>query len=267
LNVADRERSARFYEQHLHAERVRLNDTTDALRATPTLLLMDQRASPPQSGLPTALQHMGWGSADVAAWYQTAHAEGVAPDTRGNTLFATKDTPTLGEPGSGAAIALLGNVPACFPVPDAASYIYVLGPDQERIEIWSGVDKRVNHLHFTTPDLAATASWYQRFLGVTTTAPLFSFTFFLDDILFFFEPIGQADAYKPTDDHVLSHFALSVTDLDAWHKRATDQSIEIVAQPAMVHGFKSFFVRGPDGVLIELVQATPAKELCPSASK
>jgi hypothetical protein len=32
---------------------------------------------------------------------------------------------------------------------------------------------------------------------------------------------------------------------------------------AEVHGFKSFFVRGPDGMLIELVQAAPLADLCP----
>jgi catechol 2,3-dioxygenase-like lactoylglutathione lyase family enzyme len=62
---------------------------------------------------------------------------------------------------------------------------------------------------------------------------------------------------------VLAHVALSVSGLDMWRTRATDQQIEIVAQPAETHGFKSFFVRGPDGVLIELVEAAASKELCP----
>lgn len=46
--------------------------------------------------------------------------------------------------------------------------------------------------------------------------------------------------------------------------RAAEQQIEVVAQPATVHGFESFFVRGPDGLLIELVQAAPNAELCPT---
>jgi catechol 2,3-dioxygenase-like lactoylglutathione lyase family enzyme len=265
LNVADRDRSVQFYQQFFEAERVRLNAATDALHVTPTLVLLEQSSAAPPSGLPTALQHMGWGSSDVAAWYEAAHAKGVVPDTRGNTAFNTSETPTIGGPGSGAFIGLLSDRPMCFPVPDTASYMYVLGPDQERIEVWSGVDRRVNHVHLTTADLAAVASWYQRFLGLTGSTPLGSWSFFLDDILFFFEPIGAAADYAPTDDHVLSHFALSVTDLDAWRKRAADQQIQVVAEPALVNGFKSFFVRGPDGVLIELVQAAPLAELCPSA--
>jgi hypothetical protein len=39
----------------------------------------------------------------------------------------------------------------------------VLGPDEERIEIWSGEDLKLNHFHFTAANLAATASSYRRF--------------------------------------------------------------------------------------------------------
>lgn len=264
LNVKNREQSALFYEKYFHAERVLLNGTTEALHVAPTLMLLDEKPSAPDGNLPTALQHMGWGAADTGAWYEAAHAQGIAPDTRGFTLFNTNETPTIGDPGSGAIVALSGNVPACFPVPDAVSYMYVLGPDQERIEVWSGVDGRVNHVHFTTADLAATSGWYQRFLGFPSTTPLLSYQFFLDDIVFFYEAIGTPTDYKPTDDHTLGHVALAVTDLSAWRKRADEQSIEVVSEPAAAHGFMSFFVRGPDGLLIELVQAAKPSELCPN---
>lgn len=266
LRVADRSRSGSFYEGHLGAQRVTLNATDDAWHAPPILLLLDETPIAPASSLPAALQHIGWGSADPAAWYEAAHAAGVAPDTRGNTLFNTNETPTIGEPGSGAStFELLGaQPPACFPIPDAFSYIYVLGPDGERVEVWSGADLRVNHLHFTTPDLAATLAWYQRFLNLPAAAGgLLYSALFLDDILLFFEPIGQAADYGPSEEHVLSHVAFSVTDLEAWRARASEQAVEIVTPPAPSYGFDSFFVRGPDGVLVELVQAAASAELCP----
>jgi catechol 2,3-dioxygenase-like lactoylglutathione lyase family enzyme len=265
MNVRNRDTSAAFYQKHLHAERIRLNDTTDAIHAAPALLLMDESPAP-LSTLPTGLQHVGWGSKDIAAWYDAAHKEGVEPDTRGNTLFNTNDTPTIGGPGSYALMTAFGPpAPACVPTPDAFSYIYVLGPDGERIEVWSGADMRLNHVHFTTADLSGLASWYRMFLGITTNAGLTYFQFYLDDINLFFETIGQASDYKPTDDFVLGHVAFSVADLDAWHMRAQAQKVEIVSGPAEVNGFKSFFVRGPDAVLVELVQAAPLKELCPPA--
>jgi catechol 2,3-dioxygenase-like lactoylglutathione lyase family enzyme len=263
LNVQHREASLQFYEKHFNAKRILLNGATEALQATPTLLLFDEHESAPNGNLPTALQHMGWGTEDTAAWYEAAHARGLSPDTRGFTLFNTNETPTVGEPGSGAIIALSGAVPACFPVPDVAAYMYVLGPDQERIEVWSGAEGRVNHVHFTTADLAATSGWFQQFLGLPGAVPLLSYQFFLDDILFFFEPIGAAADYENTDDHTLAHVAFAVTSLDAWQKRVNDLQIEVVAEPAAAHGWNSFFVRGPDGLLIELVEAAKNPELCP----
>lgn len=266
LNVKNREQSAQFYEKYFHAQRVLLNGTTEALHVAPTLILLDEQPSAPDSNLPTALQHMGWGSADTGKWYEQAHAQGIAPDTRGFTLFNTNETPTVGEAGSGAIIALSGDIPACFPIPDTASYMYVLGPDRERIEVWSGADGRVNHMHFTTADLAATSDWYQKLLNLPSMTPLLSYQFFLDDILFFYEPIGAAADYKPTDDHALGHVALAVADLAAWRKRVQDLNVEVISEPAAAHGFKSFFVRGPDGLLIELVQAAKNAELCPATT-
>lgn len=265
LNVSSREQSTAFYVSHLAAERVTLNGATEALHAAPVLLLMDESPAVKPAVLPSALQHIGWGSADPGAWYEQARNAGVTADVRGHTLFNTNEMPTLGEPGSGAnTFALLGvEPPACYPVPDAFSYIYVLGPDQERIEIWSGVDMRVNHLHFTTADLAATTHWYERFLGLQMNQePVLFSAFFLDDILFFFEPDGTSADYQVSDDSVLSHVGFSVANLDAWMARCREQNIEVVSGPTAAHGFRSGFVRGPDGLLIELVQAQPLSELC-----
>jgi catechol 2,3-dioxygenase-like lactoylglutathione lyase family enzyme len=267
LNSADAARSMDFYERFLAAERTKLNDVTDALHAAPILLLIDETEGVPVSRLPTALQHLGWGATDVAAWYQQARAQGVIADTRGGTLFNTFETPSASDPDEGRGLLRASGAPECFPIPDEYLYMYVLGPDQERVEVWTGSHARVSHMHFTTADLAASMSWYERFLGLTTTqSSAYNATFFLDDIFFFIEPIGRASDYQPTDDHVLGHFALSVTDLDAWLQRAREQNIEIVAEPAEVHGFKSFFVRGPDGMLIELVQASRLPELCSDLS-
>lgn len=269
LNVTSRETTEQFYEKHLGAKRIKLNDTSEALHTEPVMLLMDETATPPDSNLPTALQHVGWGSSDVGAWYDKAHQDGVEPDTRaGFTLFNTNDTPTIGEKMTGGnPLTLFGMAPPpCVPESDNFSYMYVLGPDKERIEVWSGADLRVNHVHFTTPDVTMTSSWYTKFLGMPANSNINIYLVYVDDILFFFEPIGVASDYKPTDDHSIGHIAFSVTDLGAWMQRAQDQKVEVVAPPAPSNGFMSFFVRGPDGLLVELVQAEPLKELCPPSA-
>jgi catechol 2,3-dioxygenase-like lactoylglutathione lyase family enzyme len=270
MKVADLDRTLSFYETHLKLQKIWLNGSTVALHANPGLILLDKSPAPVAT-LPTALQHIGWGSKDTGGWYEAAHAKGVAPDTRGGlTQFNTKDTPTIGEPGSGMTnavlLALLG-MPACLPIVDPFAYIYVLGPDQERIEMCSGIDERINHLHFTTADLMGTARWYQRFVGRAETAsPIGLWGLYLDDVMFAFEQVGEAADYAPTDDHVLSHVAFSVSNLDAWLQRLRDQKVEIVSEPAVTLGFKSFFARGPDGMLLELVQASRSSELCMAGS-
>jgi len=210
------------------------------------------------SALPTALQHVGWGASDPFEWYRDAHENGVEPDTRGHTLFQTDDEPTAA--GTGQMFEqLIGTDPqGCFSVQDEIAYMYVLGPDEERIELWSGQDGHVNHLHFTTTDVAGTLDWYRQFLDTDTRMG----AFFLDGLLFFFEADGEASSYEPTESHVLGHLAFSVTDLSAWRERVDSLSIDVVAEPAEVHGFESFFVRGPDNVLIELVPAAPLPMLC-----
>lgn len=257
LNVSDRARSMAFYKEHFGATEV--SDDADALRAQTVLLRFDEVDPAPKSGLPTTLQHVGFGSSDPVAWFDTAAAAGVEADTRGHTLFNTDDKPTVAGPGSLLEASLGIPVPACFPVADELAYIYVLGPDLERIELWSGVDGRINHVHFTTADPAATLAWYGALLDLDADTG----SFFLDDILFFFEADGEAADYGVTDDHVLDHLALSVTDLSAWRARVEALELEVVAGPKETHGFDHFFVRGPDGVLIELLEAAPVPGLCP----
>jgi catechol 2,3-dioxygenase-like lactoylglutathione lyase family enzyme len=272
LKVHDREQTLAFYEQHLKLQRVWLNDTTLALHAPPTLLLLQVSPEAPSSKLPSALQHVGFGSTDTAAWYDEAHAHDVAPDTRGNTMFNTNDTPTVQGPGSGSSTSALLSLfgvapPTCLPVVDPFAYMYVLGPDEERIEVCSGVDGRINHVHITTADLVETSRWYQRFVGKPDDiSPTSMWALYLDDVMLYIEPIGAAGDYAPTDDHVLNHIAFSVANLDAWRQRMQELNVEIVAEPAMTEGFQSFFVRGPDGMLLELVQAHRNAELCTDGS-
>ena len=259
MNVTDRARSTAFYRDFFGAELALLNERTEALMAGPILLLLEEAEEPPSSALPTALQHVGWGSADPIAWFEDAHARGIQPDTRGHLIFATNETPTPSGTGEDFKTLLGIDFPACFTVNDEIAYVYVLGPDDERIELWSGDDRRVNHVHFTTADITTTVAWYGDFLDVETGAG----TFFLDGVLFFFEPDGEAASYEPSESHVLGHVAFSVTDLDAWRERVDTLGIEVVAEPADAHGFNSFFVRGPDQLLIELVAAAPSPTLCP----
>jgi len=136
MNVTDRARSTAFYRDFFGAELALLNERTEALMAGPILLLLEEAEEPPSSALPTALQHVGWGSADPIAWFEDAHARGIQPDTRGHLIFATNETPTPSGTGEDFKTLLGIDFPACFTVNDEIAYVYVLGPDDERIELW-----------------------------------------------------------------------------------------------------------------------------------
>ncbi|MDD9970464.1 MAG: VOC family protein [Myxococcales bacterium] len=258
MNVTNRERSTSFYQEFFEAQPTNLAGST-ALQAGPYLLLFDEVADPPSYSLRSALQHVGFGSSDPIAWFEHASALGIEPDTRGETLLQTASTPTVtGNPG-GFAAALRISIPACFTLPDLVAYMYLIGPDEERVELWSGADAHINHLHFTTSDLSATMPFYERLLGikaVPATLPNSS-SFFLDDILFFFEQLGDASDHADTESHVLAHLGLAVTDLAAWRTRADEQGLELVQDIEEAHGFRSFFIRGPDGMLLELLEDGP----------
>jgi catechol 2,3-dioxygenase-like lactoylglutathione lyase family enzyme len=73
------------------------------------------------------------------------------------------------------------------------------------------------------------------------------------------EPLRELE---PTRGHVLDHVAFSYRDVGPVLERMRAAGVEIVAaiaeQPR--YGFRSFFVTGPDGVLVEIVESPPIPE-------
>ena len=64
---------------------------------------------------------------------------------------------------------------------------------------------------------------------------------------------------RNTDDSNLDHIAFSFRDIKAAYRRVRRQGVEIVKPLAVdpEYGFRHFFVRAPNGVLVELVEARP----------
>src|SRR5262249_47568329 len=76
-------------------------------------------------------------------------------------------------------------------------------------------------------------------------------------LIFFGPPFMVPAKFAKTDDHPFGHVAFAFADLDAVLERAKSMDLEIVAEPKLdeTYGFRSFFVRAPNQVLIELVEA------------
>jgi catechol 2,3-dioxygenase-like lactoylglutathione lyase family enzyme len=74
-----------------------------------------------------------------------------------------------------------------------------------------------------------------------------------------FKPKERTGAIQPTDGAGIDHITFSFSNLDAALKRVTAAGVGIERPIATdtTHGVRSFFVRSPEGVLVELVEAKP----------
>jgi len=65
--------------------------------------------------------------------------------------------------------------------------------------------------------------------------------------------------FKNTEGHVIDHIAFSYPDIEPVFERMKADGVEIVKEIAWDDKLKmkSFFVRAPDGVLVEIVEADP----------
>ena len=256
LNVTSAQDSIDYYEKFFGAKRVRLNGAADALYADPILFLLEEREHPVQETLQVGFEHAGLGVRDVLAWWGEMSAEGVQADTRNGATAEPVRIPLA--PGS---------TPFADPEVDNFTFIYVRAPNGERIEVWSGL-LRFRHMHFLTPDVDATVAWYEDLLGAAPILPMAEVGLLTTNAielggvqLNFLVPTETIATYVETDNQPVGHIGLSVQNLDAMFAHARELDIEIVSEPTMTPlGFRSFFVRAPQAVLLEFVEAGPVPQ-------
>lgn len=253
LNVKSAEEAIAFYDKFFGTRRVRLNDKADALWADPLLFLLNEGDFDFSEELRFGFEHVGLGVQDPVAWFENASKQGAVGDPRNGFSDQPVSYPLPAE-----------GVPGLDPGVDTFSFVYVRGPNGERIEVWSGL-ARFRHAHFWTPDIDASVDWYVKLLGVAPLAPmadpkaaLVSNGIELDGVqLNFLTPSMPID-YIETDGQPIDHIAFSVPDLEAMYQHAQTLGVEIVSAPAQTElGFRSFFVRAPQAALVELVEAGP----------
>lgn len=254
LNVRNARETIAFYEKFFGAREVWLNDHESALWADPILMLLHESEGEFPDALETGLDHVGLGVADPVKWFDDASQKGLAIDTRNGASAAPVSMPLPAQ-----------LTPFVDPNVDTFAYVYVRGPNRERIEVWSGLE-RFRHVHFLTPNVDSTVAWYAQLLNATPVVASAADTFGLGNglplaggvQLFYASMPAAITEFVPTDDRQLGHIAFSVTDLDATLARCEQLSLELVSSTARTeHGFRSFFVHSPDHVLIEFVQAGP----------
>ncbi|MDP2409009.1 MAG: VOC family protein [Pseudolabrys sp.] len=119
-----------------------------------------------------------------------------------------------------------------------------------------------DHIHLRTPDPEATAQWFERIFGaeVIRSMPqgkpridlkLGGANIFIAEVA----PGDGVNAAPVTPYQGLDHFGLKVSDLDAVAADLKAKGVEFTKEPHSPRpGIKICFVRGPQGISIELLE-------------
>jgi catechol 2,3-dioxygenase-like lactoylglutathione lyase family enzyme len=250
VNSTDPAKTTAFYQTTFGAQPVRYKDKTDGLFVSRGFILINKVAAPPKDLETTAIRHIGWAGVD------------------GPNEFAR-----LKEKG------------AQFHTPLTALgtnwFFYMFGPDREIAEIYTGDQNHLfNHVHQSVENVATTADWYQRILGMrfpaAATGPRpadpnarwgsqarvdgVSFVLIYKDHYYAESehrlPVGRP--LQSTQGSPVDHIAFSYENIAPELDRMRAAGVPIVQPIAeRADGIKSFFITGPDQVLIEIVEAKP----------
>ncbi len=122
-----------------------------------------------------------------------------------------------------------------------------------------------DHIHLRSPDPEATAQWFEHMLGAevvrSTQQGKPRIDLKLGGAKIFIAAVAPGDAVSPpprTPYQGLDHFAFFVTALDRYVEDLKAKGVEFsqelkVARP----GIRTCFLRGPQGVSIELLERDP----------
>jgi lactoylglutathione lyase len=122
-----------------------------------------------------------------------------------------------------------------------------------------------DHIHLRTPDPEVTAQWFERMLGAEVIRTMQMGKPRIDLKLgggnIFLAPVTDADPANPppkTPYQGLDHFGFSVSGIDAIVADLKKKGVEFTMEPRSPRpGIKIAFMRGPQGISIELLDRDP----------
>lgn len=118
-----------------------------------------------------------------------------------------------------------------------------------------------DHIHLRTPDVEATAQWFEDKLGAEIIRSPGRIDLQLGGAKIFLAPVVAGDGVNPpplTPHQGLDHFGLAVEDIDAAAAGLKAKGVEFTAEPhTLKPGLRICFIRGPQGISIELLERNP----------
>ncbi len=269
INAVDPAKSIQYYVTMFGAVPTKYRSLSDAVFVDRSFILFNKVAQPAPWKMESGIYHIGWGGVDGPSEFDWRSKKGMQWET---------------------PLSTLGN----------NYFMYAYGPDKEVVEVWTGFQhERFGHVHLFSEDVGAATQWYVSNLGVTGPArlspkppaapadfkadpknPMEIFRYLWssqvstdndvainlfakpskDTVNWWnYDPLGELVA---SDGRAIDHIAFSYRNIQPVYDRMKAAGVEIVdeikARPEF--GFKSFFVRGPDKVLIEIVEEKPIPE-------
>jgi lactoylglutathione lyase len=121
-----------------------------------------------------------------------------------------------------------------------------------------------HHIHLRSPNPEATAQYYERMFDAEVIRSMQQgkprIDLKLGGASIFIAPVAAGDAVNPppvTPYQGLDHFGLSVSGIDAIVADLKAKGAEFTMEPTTIRpGVRIAFIRGPEGVSIELVDPT-----------
>lgn len=263
VNTTDVAGSEAYYARVFDTVKFPLDNGVEVVKADGAFILLDEVETMPPENVDVGIEHFGWGSTDMPAWWEDAMGRDIEVDPRDG----------------------LDGLVELFP---GFHFVYLLGPSNERIEVNTADHDEFGHVHFMTDDVDATVAWYEQLLGVEanmesatelvldreiagTPVEWSSNAITIDKVnmIFFGPPFAVPESFAPSDEYPFGHVAFSFTDLGPALERIEQMGVEVVSGPAEdpTHGFRSVFVRAPNQVLVELVEAEPIPNPQPDADE
>ena len=119
-----------------------------------------------------------------------------------------------------------------------------------------------DHMHLRSPNPEATARWYEQMLGAEVIRSMQEGRPRIDLKLgganIFIAPVTAGDGVNPpptTPYQGLDHFGLTVKDIDAVAAEIKAKGVEFTKEPTTMRpGVRICFIRGPQGISIELLE-------------
>ena len=115
-----------------------------------------------------------------------------------------------------------------------------------------------DHVHIRTPDPEATAKWFAETLGAEIVRTPVRLDVKLGGANIFLAPVTAGDGVNPppsTPYQGLDHFGLAVKDIDDVAAQLKAKGVEFTQDVHNIRpGVRICFIRGPQGISIELLE-------------